>query len=216
MQKVNLFTCHFKHRNKQRQRELDFCLEKNKSNPLIDKIYLFSERPHYRDFFNQTTAYPNDINILANADIYFNDTIKYLQFIKPNQCFAITRWEEHNRKAVRFEERHVKNKNAQAKHSQDVWVFMGAVKNRLQGNFYMGIPGCDNRIAWEISNLYQIFNPCETIQCIHKHQNPERKYNIPKGSPDRIPRPWKLVNPCSITLEGIISSHINLKYRRAV
>ena len=215
-EKINLFTSYFQCGNQQRQRELDFCLEKNKANHLIHKIYLFSERPTYKIFFEQTRKYPDYINILTNADIYFNETLDYVRFIKPNQCFALTRWEDYEKKIVSFETRHIENKEAKAKHSQDVWIFRGAVKAEVYGNFYLGIPGCDNRIAFEIGRMYSVINPSKTIQSIHKHRNPVRKYNIPEGSPDRIMGRYKWVDPCAISTEGDIVYNHTIHYRGAV
>jgi len=207
MPKVNLFSTYFNCHDSERQKELDYCHEQNKANPLIDSIKVFSERPHYNDFFIETRKYPDDINILANADIYFNETLKYVQFMKQGQAFAITRWEDVKGKVIKFEERNKYNRHAQAKHSQDVWVFLGEAKG-MNGNFYIGIPGCDNRIAYEMSRSYRVYNPCETIQCIHKHTSPGRDYNIPEDSIERIPQPWKLIMPCSIDSNGRIIEQV--------
>jgi len=166
--------------------------------------FSFEERPHYTDFFHETQKYPKDINILANADIYFNDTLKFLQKIQPGHCYAITRWEEHEGGIIKFEERNAYNKQAKAKHSQDVWVFFGAVRPAIFGRFYIGVPGCDNRIAYEIGRMYIVYNPCETVQCIHKHKDPGRSYTIPDASIKQIPKPWKWVEPCAINDDGRI------------
>ena len=40
MPKINLFSTHFQCGNKERQKELDFCHEKNQANPLIDPMDL--------------------------------------------------------------------------------------------------------------------------------------------------------------------------------
>ena len=203
MPKINLFSTFFKCSDKKRQKELDYCHEKNKANPLIDAIKLFDGRPHYSDFFKETEKYPDDINILANADIYFNQTIEYLKYLQQGQAFAITRWEEVDGKIIKFEQRNAYNRQAQAKHSQDVWVFKGIAKVP-GGNFYIGVPGCDNRIAWEMSRRYQVFNPCETVQCVHYHKDAKREYNIPGDSIKQIPQPWKWIEPCGIDNQGRI------------
>ena len=190
---INLFINPYKADNKHRQAELDYCLDSNESNPLIDRIIPFPDRMTYSDFFNETANYPDDINILANTDIYFNETLELIKDIKENECYAITRSELNNGKVVRFEEKHAYNAEAKAKHSQDVWAFKGSVKN-VFGNFNLGVPGCDNRIAFEIAKAYRIKNPCYQIQCIHKHSSQERNYNLPKGV-TRILPPYKWVDP---------------------
>ena len=215
MSKINLFTCYFDdHPDPKRQEELDFCLKRNVDLGVIDQIIRFDKRPKYNDFFYQTQNYPHDVNVFANADIFFNQTLEYARHIKHNWCFALTRWEHYKDQIIKFEERHLDNRHAQAKHSQDVWIFRGVVKG-VYGDFYTGIPGCDNRIAAEISRSYQLYNPCESIQAIHVHKDHKREYNIPKGSPSKIPRPHKLVPPCMISNEGRIIRGFSTQ-RRAI
>ena len=134
-----------------------------KKSLLFSVIRNFDNRPTYDRFFEVTKEYPNDINILANADIYFNDTIKLIQGIGKKECYALTRWEEEGEKIVPFETKHSYNKQAHAKHSQDVWVFNGSV-NIKGGNFHLGRPGCDNRIACIIhENGYSVTNPSNKL-----------------------------------------------------
>ena len=191
MQKINLFINYFQCGDKERQKELDFCFNTNIESGLFKKIINFDDRPTYNDFFNATKAYPNDINIFANSDIYFNDTINLVREMGVKDAYALTRWELHKDKVVRFEEKHHYNAEAKAKHSQDVWVFNGVPKGIL-GNFQIGVPGCDNRIAWEINNArYRLSNPSDKIQCIHKHAEQARNYNIKKP----IPQPYLWVMP---------------------
>jgi hypothetical protein len=188
MQALNLFTCHFVQGDKARQKELDFCLKTNQESGLFNTIINFSDRPTYNDFFKATENYPNDINIFTNADIYFNDTIKLVQGIKANECYALTRWELRDGEIISFEDAHEMNAEAKPQHSQDVWVFNGTAKN-INGYFSIGQPGCDNRIAREITiSGYNVTNPSDEIQCIHKHANPERNYTM--GS---IPGPYMWV-----------------------
>jgi len=176
----------------------------NEQNPLITVIKDFTERPTYQDFFDHTQSQRDSINILANADIYFNQTLAYLQFLKPNQCYAMTRWEDYKGDVVEFEVRHSYNKEAKAMHSQDVWIFNGAVNRMVQGEVWLGVPGCDNKIAYLIAQHYQIFNPCLTIQGIHKHEKSTRSYNIPENAPDKYRAPYKWVEPCFISDDGLI------------
>jgi len=139
MQKINLFISHYECGDEERQKELDFCLDHNKKSLLFSIIRNFDNRPTYDKFFELTKEYPNDINILANADIYFNDTINLTQGIGKKECYALTRWEEEGDQIVPFETKHSYNKQAHAKHSQDVWVFNGYV-NIKGGNFHLGRP----------------------------------------------------------------------------
>lgn len=196
MRKINLFTNHYQCGDPERQKELDYCFNKNRSG-LFDKVIYFENRPTYKDFFKATEEYPNDINILANSDVYFNETIKHFQDLRPNEAYAITRWELEGSKPVRFEQKHQYNKEAKSKHSQDVWAFVGTVKG-VFGDFFIGVPGCDNRIAYEINKRYTLTNPSDRIQCIHKHKEQARSYTI--STP--VPPPYMWVDVDGVEVPG--------------
>lgn len=194
MQKINLFSGYFKTDNKSRQKELDYCLNKNQNSGLFERVILFDDRPTYNDFFKQTKNYPEDINILCNGDIYFNETLKHVFTMGENDCFALTRSELKDGEIVSFGEMHQYNAEAKAKHSQDVWIFNGEVKKYIDGWFHLGIPGCDNRIAYEILRAkYKLRNPSDIIQAIHVHKEESRNYNLPEGYNKRVPPPYKWV-----------------------
>jgi len=178
--KINLYINYFRHNNEQRQKEIDYCLQKNINNKYIDKIYILSKenyeifhndkikiipiekRPSYNYFFKTINkiSQNDNINIIANLDIYFDETIIYAKNIKNNQCFALTRWEIKKDK-IKF-----LNKGC----SQDSWIFKGKIKN-IKSGFYLGRMGCDNKIAYEIQQAkYKITNPSRTIKTYHLHQ----------------------------------------------
>jgi hypothetical protein len=198
---VNLYTSFYQDKNPIRQNELLFCLNKNIENPLIDNIYLLvegnvklpksdkliiikSNRPTYRDFFdlvNVTVLFSNQISIIANTDIYFNETLSALD-LHDRQCIALSRWDKRKDGLRLHNERY----------SQDTWIFKGKIRNVRFCDFYLGIPGCDNRIAYELNRAgYRLFNPAYSIQSIHYHQSDLHNYdhNTPK-----IPKPYLYVN----------------------
>jgi hypothetical protein len=198
---VNLYTSFYQDKDPKRQKELLYCLNQNIKNPLIDNIFLIvegevklpvsgkliivnSERPTYRNFFdlvNDTVTSANDISIIANSDIYFNDTLAQLD-IKERQCVALSRWDKRKDGLRLHNERF----------SQDTWIFKGKIRNVRFCDFYLGIPGCDNRIAYELNRAgYRLFNPATKIQSIHYHQTDLHNYdhNTPK-----IPKPYLYIN----------------------
>ena len=60
--------------------------------------------------------------------------------------------------------------------SQDVWIFRGVPEN-VDGNIKIGIPGCENRIAYEFkSNGYSVKNVGRIIKAIHLHLSGLRNY----------------------------------------
>ena len=199
MQKINLFVNYYQCDDLDRQKELDYCKKNHKESGYFNEVISFSERPTYNDFFNATKNYPNDINILCNSDIYFNETILEVRGIKQNEVYALTRWEEDidedgNLVLASFEQKHSYNNEAKSKHSQDVWVINGSARN-INGYFHIGVPGCDNRIAHEFHKAYyDLKNPSDRIKCVHKHKDEKRNYKIPNNYPNgRVPPPYKFV-----------------------
>jgi len=198
---VNLYTSFYQDKDAKRQKELLYCLNQNIQNPLIANIFLIVEgevklpvsdklvivnsgRPTYRNFFdlvNDTVRSANDISIIANSDIYFNETLAIID-IHERQCIALSRWDKKKDGLRLHNERF----------SQDSWIFKGKLRNVRFCDFYLGIPGCDNRIAYELNRAgYRMFNPATKIQSIHYHQSDLHNYD---GSTPKIPKPYLFIN----------------------
>lgn len=203
---INLFINYYKAKTEERQNEIDFCFQKNSRNKIIDRLILFSdlkdcalfcdevvniERPTYQDFFDAANKYPNDINIIANSDIFFDETIELVKSIRENEVYCLTRWEWNDGNITDFNKMH----GAPHEWSQDAWIFKGACRlkdcsrvvaiNQDTGKydtipFTMGVPGCDNHISWKFKQAgYQPLNPSKTIKAIHVHKQTARDYGHP-------------------------------------
>lgn len=190
---INIFVSYYKASTPERQAEIDYCLKANCENPLIDKIYVASgfilpvesdkivekfshdnNKPTYAQFINVVNYYSeeSDINIIANSDIIFDDTIALTSEMKSDECWALSRWEM---------------KEDNTKHpvqiqiygdSQDCWIFRGKIKPLDKSDFPLGMMGCDNRIAYEIKKAgYKISNPSKSIHTWHFHNSNVRGYN---------------------------------------
>ena len=179
---INLFTTYYYEHNSERRKELNVCLRKNSNHELISNVYVLSEsknndylskrnvftihilnRPKFNDFFNviNNISGDKDINIIANTDIYFDDSLILLDKIKlTDSCFSLTRWDVWKDGRARLTE---------IADSQDCWIFQGKIKD-VSGNFLLGAPGCDNRLAHEITEAgYFISNPSISIKTYHLH-----------------------------------------------
>lgn len=186
---INLFVSYFQSENYDRSLEIERCLFKNISLNLIDKIFLFSEqkdnlhdfinrskinyiklqsRPKYSDFFKyiKENNLEFSINIISNADIYFNDTLDLTKYLKYDQCYALSRWEN--------EMFHPASHS-----SQDAWILKNVRNNLLlNSDIEMGQPGCDNRIAHVFKECgYDICNPSHSLVINHEHGSNIRTYN---------------------------------------
>lgn len=178
---VNLFFNYYK--SKDRQHEIDKCLEMNRK--VFDNVIIFSERLTFYEMFNLSKKYPNDINVFCNSDIYFIDT-EILKTIKPNQCYALTRWNK-TPEGIKFFNR---------VDSQDAWIFKGVVKD-MPVNFTPGLWGCDNRLVYELQRCgYEVLNPSLTIKTIHLHEIDNR--NQERTEQNTVKPPYKTLTPCHL------------------
>lgn len=185
---IRLIYNYYEDKNKVRKREIDFCLQKNLDNPHINVVIIETEeKPTYNLFFqkiNEMTG-PDDINIICNSDIFFDETIILTATMKHKQVYALSRWDYINEHNIKLFDRH---------DSQDTWIVKGRVENVIS-NFTLGKKGCDNRIAYEFKNAgYLISNPSRSIKTYHVHNSNIRNYS----QRDIVPGPYHTVHITSL------------------
>jgi hypothetical protein len=189
---IRLFFNYYEDKHPFRKREIDFCLQKNLDNPYIKTIIIESAiKPSYDYFFrkiNEVTQ-DNDINIICNSDIFFDESIvladQCLQKLCPKEMYALSRWDWHLNGTTVFFDR---------ADSQDTWIVRGKVDN-VQGNFTLGIRGCDNKIAYQFGQSgYRVRNPSKSIKTYHVHNSQVRNYTMA----DVVPPPYLTVDPTHI------------------
>jgi hypothetical protein len=189
--KINLFQNYYLDHNPARKKELDQCHSFNMFNRNFDKKIFVEGRPTYNDYFRHTRKYPDCINVIANSDIYFDNSILLLKDInwKANTCIALSRWDlQDNGSTIHFER----------SDSQDVWAFYGGVPKIEGADFTLGIAGCDNVIAYLLNKSgYRIYNPSRDIKTIHYHVSGVRNY-INGTTIQRLPPPYLTVDICGI------------------
>ena len=183
-----LLTEYFISDNLERQKEYEICLENNLKNEFITNIVLFNsdnsefninsdkitmvdleERPNYQEIFNYCNEnFKDEICIISNADIIFNDSLRHIN--KENikgKFLALSRWDiiEHN-KAQLYD----------WSYSQDCWIYL-APHDFKGGEYTMGRLGCDNRIAYDAkSSGLEVTNPAKLIKTFHLHRSNHRTY----------------------------------------
>jgi len=177
-----LLTLLYNETNEQRQQEYKFCFLKNLNNPGIKKIVVFydtsldnddntfhqwlkqhpinivpvDDRITYFEAFNHANQWYKDHTIiLANGDIYFDDTLSILTQINLTNTFlSITRDDLRGSKG---------------EGSSDVWVFKSPILGFGEG-LQMGTTFCDQIISFlAIKNGMKVYNPCHSINCYHHH-----------------------------------------------
>jgi hypothetical protein len=203
---MNLIIEYFKSDDYQRHSEYLTCIHENLENEHIEKIYVFisddsklnfksdkleivqiDKRPTYKDLFEFCNENLKDqICIISNADIIFDDTILNLKKVNLLEVFiALTRWEvfcENGEWCI------APFNNSS---SQDVWAFQTPIKVTDEMDFHLGKPRCDNKIAKLISEHYEIRNPGLQIITSHFHMSGYRTYSGNEG----MPGPYLCLSP---------------------
>jgi hypothetical protein len=183
-----LITTYYDEKNENRRQELLDCLNNNIDNPVISVVHIISEKVYpiirpsnkvtivlinARWSFNDVIKYSNKlesnkIKIIANTDIFFNYTLIKANIIKDKEVYCLTRWEYNSDEQLDFYGNFK---------SQDAWIFKDHLPENI-GDYFMGIPGCDNRFAFELKNKgFRLLNPSLSIQAIHLHNTNLRNYN---------------------------------------
>ncbi|MBT0666291.1 glycosyltransferase family 4 protein [Geobacter pelophilus] len=183
---IHLIVQYYRAATPERQGEIDTCLRENLQNPLIDAVHLLteelfdltafsntekikqtviSERLTFERAFKYANTWPEPVIwMLSNADIYFDDTLRFLVKVDfSNQIFALTRHNIMPDGSLEF------MPPEYAHGSQDVWIFTAPVPvEKMFTSFYLGIPGCDHRIAYEFVNFgFVVLNP--SLMLVARH-----------------------------------------------
>ncbi len=192
---ISLFTSYYDAKDKVRQLEIDECLERNLSNPAISQIILLIDdesvppvesekvsivhlksRPTYATWLRLVRSRElTGAAILANSDIYFDHSIQRASeaLTSARTLIALTRWDVRNEELVA---------HGNPQWSQDCWIvdareeIPDSLIERLE--FPMGVPRCDNKIAYVFSTAGWILkNPVKEITSYHLHGSEVRNYD---------------------------------------
>ena len=174
--------------NPHRSREIEYATKRNAA---LFKHYTRVDSLLLSDLFEAFK--PDKINIIANADMYFDENINKVLMLSPHHAYALSRYEMNNGRLFNRPD------------SQDAWIFHGRVwKNlttRLMNNndlLRLGKPGIDNRLAFELIQAgYHLSNPSKSITSWHVHATSSREYT----HMDVIPPPYAIVYP--VTLDQV-------------
>ncbi|WP_083783235.1 exostosin family protein [Oceanicaulis sp. HTCC2633] len=232
---ISLFMPYFKPKEEARAEELKLCLERNRENKAISHIYLMVDddaqvdtsdgrvtvlrldrRPTYQDWtaFSEERC-PDHISVLANADIYFDDTLLKLEELfaaDPLGFVALTRYELVNDGLELHPNPHW---------SQDTWAYLPSHASNPDRDrclsFPLGVPRCDNKVAYTFAVYgHKVYNPCVDVRSVHVHQTGIRTYD--KKGDARIVGGMAMVHaseglldpaPLNIEMWPIQSSHFS-------
>ena len=214
--KVNVYFNYFEAKTEKRVDEIKYCLQKLIDNKKVDRVYLlcsdeydywldkkivkidmFNVQPTFNDVFNivNFNTKNDDLNIILNSDCYINeDGIQLvLDNIKQRMVYCLSRWNINSLTPF-------KSEHYDLDCSQDAWIFLGEMDN-LKSDFKMGMPGCDNAIAYEFENAgYQILNPSKDVKVYHYHFSDIRTYGVSHDEKEsnRVKRPYKFISSSNL------------------
>jgi hypothetical protein len=128
--------------------------------------------------------------IIANNDIYFDKTLARLdRYDLRGKMLCLSRWDvQPNGSAQLFN----------SCSSQDAWIFEAPLP-KFAANWYLGLPGCENRLAYEVAEAgVTLENPSHTVRALHLHLSHVRNYVerqrlMGRGRvvhPSWLPGPW--------------------------
>ena len=215
--KVNVYFNYFESKTEKRSKEILYCLNKLISNTKIDRIYLlcsdeytewldkkvikidiFNLQPTFNDIFNivNFNTKTDDLNIILNSDCFIDEenVQLILDNIKHKMVYCLSRWNISNINPFKAE-------HYDLDCSQDAWIFLGEIDD-IKGNFKMGMPGCDNAIAYEFDNAgYITLNPSKDIKIYHYHFSDVRTYGNEheEKEKNRVRRTYKFIPSSSLT-----------------
>uniref|UniRef100_A0A6C0K326 Uncharacterized protein n=1 Tax=viral metagenome TaxID=1070528 RepID=A0A6C0K326_9ZZZZ len=186
---------YYKPKETARAKEIDKCLKQNLENPLIDKLYLFSESMDYKlpksdklvlIHKKDRITYADCIQLVqerigkghivafANADIYLDLTWRFVWTTDLHDiCMALLRWEDGPEPTL----------YGPRSDSQDTWVLhtdsiLERKWNLEPFKIQFGTAGCDNAILPEfLRQKFRIVNPAMTLRTLHVHATQIRHYD---------------------------------------
>lgn len=190
-----------------RNAEIEFCVRKNLENGSIDRFvwyvpaadrssvpaWLRGEVVEIEDRLTyghvlRAASDPRSLHILINTDIVVPE-ISVAQ-LRQRMCAAdvccLTRWES----AI---ESYPAGRIVKRANSQDLWAWWGDLCSRdeslpeILDGIALGVPGCDNRVAYEFSCVGTVINPAHSIRTYHIHASRHRTYS---SATEPIPKPY--------------------------
>lgn len=213
---ITLIYQFFIHSDKSRKEEIKRCLKFNVLNTNISKIILLNERIYNEKELGISSSKIEQINIgkrlrfsdvfnivddkkiqgyviTANADIFYNDTLRNIYSTGLHQkkmMYAQLRFEYKNKNLLKCK------LFGPRSDSQDAWIFHSKYniekKQRALFNINYGIGGCDQKVTYLLNLIgYELRNAPYLIKCFHYHTSEIRDYtNKPV-----IPRPHMFLIP---------------------
>jgi hypothetical protein len=213
-------------------KEIQFALKKNVENPYITSIILLNERLYTVDELGVTSNKIHQVilskrltysiflkypiigyKVLINADIYVDDSIlniKTSDIHLYKKMYALLRY-EHGNPPILFGANTTYDCRGD---SADTWIIHSNhtfTKKELSiFNFNLGVPGCDNKVAYLFSILgYTLYNDPLYIKSYHCHKSITRNYSYKLKPPYMCILPANLSCPNPFNVSTTVNLNVN-------
>lgn len=191
-----------------RQAELERAAEHNRRCPLFEHIELVeggSRRWTFADLFRLAAdRFSGHVCVIANSDISFDASLEAAgTFVEqPATLLALTRWDDDI--APSMEGRIDTATWRFFSQSQDAWIFRAGSLPAFNAEFQLGIPRCENRLAFEAARSgVVVCDPALSIIARHHHATNVRTWK-PRDhyrGPLLFPR---LTTASTLAAEGLV------------
>lgn len=180
---IRLFKNYFTHRQPARRAELDEVRRRDEANRLLT-IHAIPDRPTFAKMFEaaNASAGPDDVCIVANADISFGPDIALAENMAHDEAYALARWDDTEDGLVLFADKDGKPRID----AMDAWIFKGPIRQYVIDNtkYMQGQRGADNNLGAVLADAgYRVSNPALSIKCIHLHRTEIRQHGMAVGKP---------------------------------
>jgi hypothetical protein len=144
------------------------------------RVIAMAAPPQYNDLVSVANLdHKGEVCIIANPDLYFDETLGLLDGINWDNLLICLSHTESNGKAPFWNHPHPETFGEAKYHwpnnSQGAWMFKAPLPDfrppwRMSMDFPMGVPGCDNRIAYEAGmSKIRTRNPWPEVRAWHMH-----------------------------------------------
>ena len=205
--RVVLFTSLYFEKNQERELEYLDCLQRNLESGIFHHIHVFYDtssdgagsrllnfiqnsdiglsyiegRLTYSEIFSYANeSLPGQLVVIANGDIYFNETLEKAKTIDLQDIvLALTRWDELLDGNIILRD-HLTSRSSQkgglldeTGGKQDAWIFRAPLHLEHACPFPLGTLYCDSFLNFQLlkSERVRVYNPCLDIQCCHLHKS---------------------------------------------
>ena len=191
-----------------RQAELDEALARNEACDVFERIVPVegaAKRWTFADLFTLAAEqFPGRLCVVANSDISFDESLGLASRLleAPSVLVALSRWDDD---AAPSMEGRVDTTTWQFySQSQDAWIFRAGSLPRFDAAFQLGIPRCENRLAFEAARAGVVVrNPALSIKARHHHATNVRTWRRKEHYPGPLLFP-RLTTVDAVDVDAIV------------